>query len=197
MVVQLNARLRLALAVLGLMSLSSVTGAAEVEASVPAVALFEGRRIVLADGWGEASACLVFESGGVLECFRTEAELDVRLGTLQGGIADDVADEGSGGAALLVATCSTSLRLYDGTSYGSPGPRHCRPFRMGEPGELRLRQPHLLLQGGSLRLLPGRLQLRGWVVVSHLIDRGRGFFPVDDLWVERSGLLRLPQLTYT
>jgi hypothetical protein len=73
------------------------------------VALFEGKVIDLATGWGEAQACVVLTTETPVECFRSESELLAR---------------GSGSAAALTSTavtasstCSSSVRLYDGVSY--------------------------------------------------------------------------------
>ncbi len=72
----------------------------------PVLAYFEGEWIDLSEGWGEATACHVDESGVV--CFRTQAELDEAYPE----------DEGDGGEMSLMMTCSSTLRLYSNTSYG-------------------------------------------------------------------------------
>jgi hypothetical protein len=74
------------------------------------LAHFEGETIDLGDGWGDATACLVWDSDSVAECFRTEAELIERANQLEGSRV-------VGGAAAVSSSCSTSLKLYDGTSY--------------------------------------------------------------------------------
>lgn len=78
------------------------------EESEPGLALFEGEVIDLVDGWGDAKACLVWDSESVVECFRTEAELIERANQLEAPV---------GGAEAASSSCSTSLKLYDGTSY--------------------------------------------------------------------------------
>jgi len=72
------------------------------------VALFEGKEIQLADGWGEATACLIDGNADVVECFRTEEELKARIVQL----------ERTQGSQLSVQSwCSGYLSLYDGTNY--------------------------------------------------------------------------------
>ena len=68
------------------------------------VAWFEDHWIDLAADWEAATACDIGTALSV--CFRTEAELEDYLGTAQ---RDD--------SVSLLATCGSSLRLYDGTSY--------------------------------------------------------------------------------
>lgn len=65
----------------------------------PHHAIFEGQRIDLAEGWGEARACAQLPDS--TRCYRTEDEMDRELGE---------------GFTLLA--CSSALRLYDGTSFG-------------------------------------------------------------------------------
>ncbi len=69
------------------------------------VADFEGQRINLAEGWGEARACT--SDGVVTTCYRSEAAMD-----RAGAVAV------SSGGVVPLATCSSSLRLYRSTSYG-------------------------------------------------------------------------------
>lgn len=68
----------------------------------PPRAIFEGEPLDLSRGWGDAAACLVSEVG--VNCFRSEAELDEYMKS----------SAGEAGMAAA-ATCSTPLRLYDGT----------------------------------------------------------------------------------
>ncbi len=80
------------------------------------VAVFEGNKLDLAQSWGEAEACFVWQEQGVEQCFRTEAEMDetiARLDAVAGSIEPRNRD-------VLASTCSGYLRLYDATSYGSP-----------------------------------------------------------------------------
>ena len=85
----------------------------------PAIASFEGRRINLADDWGEATACLVWRQGGVVECFRSVDALDAleaRLAPRRAATAP-ATDDGS----LLAASsysCWSSLRLFEHNWYG-------------------------------------------------------------------------------
>jgi hypothetical protein len=75
-------------------------------------AVFEGREINLADDWGEATACLIWNDAGVVECFRTEEVLDARVAQIEQGLGLDVGSE-SGRSSW----CSGYIRLYDGTNY--------------------------------------------------------------------------------
>ena len=80
------------------------------------IADFEGEPLNLAEGWGEAQACLIWQQAGIAECFRSEAEMDLRIDAL-----DAAAPASSpGGIVAAASTCSSYLRLYDGTGYGSP-----------------------------------------------------------------------------
>jgi hypothetical protein len=74
-----------------------------------ALALFEGRLIDLAQGWGDAQACLVSEAASVVECFRDRAGLQARETQLQAQLASP---------ATASASCSSPLRLYADSSYG-------------------------------------------------------------------------------
>ena len=77
-------------------------------ANVESDALFEGRPIDLSSGWGDATACLIWDEVGVRECFRTEAEMDVRVAELEGKLVE---------SGLKASQCSSSVRLYDGVVY--------------------------------------------------------------------------------
>lgn len=68
-------------------------------------ARFEGRWIDLSKDWEGATACTIDAAGSV--CFRTEAQLDAYLAAPVASVAD----------VAITSTCSSSLRLYDGTSY--------------------------------------------------------------------------------
>jgi hypothetical protein len=72
------------------------------------IAAFEGRQIDLSEGWGDAHACVATPDGA--RCYRTEREMDA---------AERAQPEqavATGGVTALTA-CSSSVRLYDGTSY--------------------------------------------------------------------------------
>lgn len=73
-------------------------------------AWFEGEIIDLADGWGEATACEVHDDGTY--CYRTEAEM-----TAAGQPSPRTTSSTGGSFSTLLVSCSTALRLYDGTSY--------------------------------------------------------------------------------
>lgn len=74
-------------------------------------AVFESREINLADGWGEATACLIWNDAGVVECFRTEEALDARVAQIEQGLGLDGSESGRS------SWCSGYIRLYDGTYY--------------------------------------------------------------------------------
>ncbi|MGH8873923.1 MAG: hypothetical protein ACRDVM_01545 [Acidimicrobiia bacterium] len=76
------------------------------------LATFEGELVDLSEGWGEATACLVYPGG--VECFRTRGQLARRELQLFGDVGDPEV-EASGDENALLATCSSPLRLYDGT----------------------------------------------------------------------------------
>jgi hypothetical protein len=84
----------------------------------PAIALFEGRRINLAEDWGDAKACLVWRQGGVLECFRSVEALDA----LEARLAPqrEATAPSSDGSVLAASSysCWSSLRLYENSWYG-------------------------------------------------------------------------------
>jgi hypothetical protein len=75
------------------------------------LATFEGHQIDLAQGWGEATACAVTDTGTT--CYRTEAEMDATIATSSPATATVEAS----GAATTASACSSSVRLYDGTSF--------------------------------------------------------------------------------
>lgn len=77
------------------------------------IASFEGRRINLAEEWGEANACLIWRQGGVVECFRSVEALDALAAQLapRRATTTPTTDDGR----LLAASsysCSSSLRLF-------------------------------------------------------------------------------------
>jgi hypothetical protein len=80
-------------------------------------ATFEGSTIDLAVDWGDARACLIWRQGGVVECFRTEAELDAREEELRGAQSSQAA-EAPTAARSYSWYCSSSLRLYEHNWYG-------------------------------------------------------------------------------
>jgi hypothetical protein len=67
------------------------------------VATFEGRWIDLSKGWDGARACVVAPNRPTA-CFRDQAEADAFLDSI----------------ATPDASCSTPLRLYDGTGFNPP-----------------------------------------------------------------------------
>lgn len=91
---------------LTLLTLGMVPAAAKEAEPTPWLADFYGQTIDLRDGWGAARACTT--DGVATACFLTEAEMDRHLG-------DEIEHP-----ITPLANCSTSLRLYDLTSYGTP-----------------------------------------------------------------------------
>ncbi|HEV2758899.1 MAG TPA: hypothetical protein VGV86_04955 [Acidimicrobiales bacterium] len=83
-----------------------------------AMATFEGRTIDLAGDWGAATACLVWREGGVVECFRTNEELEARRAELSPGRPAAGPDASGAAVATYAYSCSDPLRLYDYTWYG-------------------------------------------------------------------------------
>lgn len=73
-------------------------------------ARFENGTIDLADGWGEARACATI--GERTECFRSEASMNRWISSEEASTA-----QSQSGDVGTMASCSSSLRLYDGTSY--------------------------------------------------------------------------------
>jgi hypothetical protein len=104
-------------------------------------ATFEGRRVDLSRGWGEANACAVL-GPAVVECFRTATAMDARMGGLdpksasaqsasaqsasaqsasaQSASAQSASAQSASATASATASasCSSPLRLYDYTYYG-------------------------------------------------------------------------------
>lgn len=85
----------------------------------PAIATFEGKKIDLARGWGEARACLVWRQGGVMECFRSEAALDAREAELAARRPEPEREATTSYSAYASSSyyCSSSLRLYEHNYY--------------------------------------------------------------------------------
>lgn len=66
------------------------------------IATFEGTTFDMTRGWGAATACNVTDTG--VACYRTEAEMNKAV-------------DAAPGTDSLASNCSSSLRLYDGTSH--------------------------------------------------------------------------------
>jgi hypothetical protein len=84
---------------------SALAGSSSATEFRPGLALFEGKVIDLSRGWGEAQACVVFDTDRLAECFRDAATLHAR----ETELASDV---------TTLASCSTPLRLFANTGYG-------------------------------------------------------------------------------
>jgi hypothetical protein len=90
-----------------------------------ATALFEGEYVDLSSGWGAARACLVAESVGLVECFRTRTQMLARERRLaEAGarlhIPSFLGGSGKSGSAGAAGdpSCSAPLRLYANPWYG-------------------------------------------------------------------------------
>lgn len=82
----------------------------------PGIARFEGSEIDLRAGWGEARACLVARTAGVVECFRSNAAMEARereVGARRSGRPG-----GEIAAASSGWWCSSPLRLYEHGYFG-------------------------------------------------------------------------------
>ena len=94
-------------AAVGLALLAATALPADAEAarsSTGQIATFEGRTFDMSQGWGQATACNITDTGA--SCYRTETEMNKAIA------ADPPASR--------ALNCSTSLRLFDGT--GQTGP---------------------------------------------------------------------------
>lgn len=91
--------------VVGVALVCSFAGEALAAESSDVIATFEGTSINLAEGWDEATACIVDEEGA--RCYRTRDDLERAEDDTANGL-DDV---------TLMASCASSLTLYSGTSY--------------------------------------------------------------------------------
>jgi hypothetical protein len=78
----------------------------------PDAALYDGGTLDLSESWAGAGACV--ELATSTECFDTEAELLAAHPELQ---MFTMPNKAGLGVVALVADCSSSLRLYDGSSY--------------------------------------------------------------------------------
>lgn len=87
----------------GVLALAAPSAAAA-DDSNPSIAHFEGRKIDLRDGWEQAKACT--SDGEVTNCFRSERAMDQFL---QGASTQE---------ASTMASCATSVRLYNSVNYG-------------------------------------------------------------------------------
>lgn len=75
----------------------------------PSQARFEGTTIDLSRDWGAAHACVVWQSRGVVDCYRTVDERDARAAQL----------EAHRDAGVAAASCAVPLHLYqDGFGQG-------------------------------------------------------------------------------
>jgi len=126
-----------------LVPLSGCTSGA-VEPTEEGIAEFEGRQINLEKDWEGATSCVVWRSGGVVQCFREESEAQDLLAEIEAAdsaLAPDLADEtevaepargltdelettesASAPGTLPITACSRScLHLYQHTNFNPFG----------------------------------------------------------------------------
>lgn len=77
------------------------------------LARFEGQTIDLSQGWGQAHACTTTIIGTA--CYRTEAEMNQASAVAPSTRA--TRSTRSSSPTTATGSCSSSLRLYDGTSF--------------------------------------------------------------------------------
>lgn len=94
-----------ALTLLATLGAPRTADAAATAAPDPSIATFEGGKIDLRSGWGDAKACT--SDGATTACFRSEAELD-----------EAWPGRASSPGFVISSVCSASLKLYSATSYG-------------------------------------------------------------------------------
>jgi hypothetical protein len=93
---------------LGTTAVSATSASA---ATTGVVAKFGNGTMDMSQGWGAAKACLVWQQGGVVECFATRQELEAREAQLR------PAGPASTTAAAPDTSCASSLDLYTGANY--------------------------------------------------------------------------------
>lgn len=76
---------------------------------------YRGRIIDLSRSWEGASACHVGDAAELGQCFDSESEMDRWLDRQPAATTQRLTQPSA--APMLVSYCSSSLRLYDGTSY--------------------------------------------------------------------------------
>lgn len=80
------------------------------------LALYNGQVIDLAEDWSGAQTCVaVPDELAFAECFDTDQERDDRLAQL--GLTERFDDAAPEGMSFAAASCSSSLKLYDGYYY--------------------------------------------------------------------------------
>ncbi len=116
-------RLIVTIAMFIVMAAPATASASENEAPPSAeatLALFEGELIDMSRDWEGAAACMVWPAAiDTPECFRTEVEMDKRIAELESKLPQVEArpHQDLDAATMGVTYCSSSVRLYDGTSY--------------------------------------------------------------------------------
>jgi hypothetical protein len=78
------------------------------------VAKYKGRTIDLSRSWGTAQACLVWQQGGISECFATHQELQARESALRASSSPTL---GTATPNRATSTCASSLDLFSGTGF--------------------------------------------------------------------------------
>lgn len=145
----------------------------------PGLALFEGKLIDLSSGWGEATACVVFDADRLAECFRDTASLHAR----ETALGTDVS---------ILASCSTPLRLFANTGYGGRA-RHLHARHVAQPVDLGVRQPAVVVSGRCVQHTLGRERQRRGELVPRQYERWSPGV-VDALGLGQPRLLGLPPI---
>ena len=108
-------KIRIAMVMVSFVTAAALTSGSEASATGAGrkgvQARYQDHWIDLASDWETASACVVNDEGAI--CFTTEAEMNAYL-------ASATVSAATSGPIALAATCGSSLRLYDGTSYAAP-----------------------------------------------------------------------------
>lgn len=109
---------RIVATLVGLMVLATTVPAAAGTSNKdlpPGHAWFEGEVIYLGDGWGEAQACVVWRDEDLVECFRTEQQMEAR--TNEAERQHDGSDDDGGTTTMAASACGSWLYLYEDPSY--------------------------------------------------------------------------------
>jgi hypothetical protein len=115
----MNTSIRNAHIAIGVVTFAAATavGAVPVEADTapgnPDTAGYAGGTLDLSESWGTAAACVELTSA--TKCYGTEAELLAFHPELNTFVTSTKGRSGLG--AMVLANCSSSLRLYDGGGY--------------------------------------------------------------------------------
>ena len=102
----------------GLPAHAAVDGDTSGQPGVETPARYGDRLIDLSRGWEGAGACVVWpDKLDIPECFDTETQMNRRIAELENQLAPASVGSSSGTAATSGSSCTSYLRLYDGTYY--------------------------------------------------------------------------------